>query len=165
MIRTIIYVALNIVIFTPLVFADSEYDRQLAALAAERDKAIAGATEPINRRYQAALEQLLRRATQSSDLEAAVKIKAALAAADPNSIGARFRGRWVSKDKSSRVVFTAGGNFQEFWNGGVQEGRWQPMSDTDAKVTLKKGDVHEYHLDDDGTSVKRQDGWSWNREK
>ena len=58
--------------------AETQFDREIAQLRAERDKAMAAASEPINRRYQAALEQTLRRAMQASDVDAAVKIKAAL---------------------------------------------------------------------------------------
>src|ERR1700744_1129807 len=97
----ITYLALTLISIAPLVFAGSEYDRQLAELTAERDKAISEANEPINRRYQAALQDLLRKATMSNDLDAAVKIKAALASADANAPGAKFRGHWATDSKGS----------------------------------------------------------------
>lgn len=56
----------------------AERERELAQLRTQRDQAAAAALEPINRRYQTALEQALHRAMQANDLEAAVKIKAAL---------------------------------------------------------------------------------------
>ena len=55
--------------------AESPYERDLAQLRAQRDKSLAAATEPINRRFKESLDDLLRRATQANDLEAAVKIK------------------------------------------------------------------------------------------
>jgi hypothetical protein len=55
--------------------AETPAERELKLLQNQRDKAIATASEPINRKFQAALEQLLRRATQSNDLETALKIK------------------------------------------------------------------------------------------
>ena len=55
--------------------AESPYERDLAQLRAQRDKSLAAATEPINRRFKESLEDLLRRATQANDLEAAVKVK------------------------------------------------------------------------------------------
>lgn len=58
---------------------ETQYERELKALTEQRDKAVAAAAEPINRRYQTALEQLLRKATQANELEVAVKIKANLA--------------------------------------------------------------------------------------
>ena len=157
------YLILTFWFLAPLVFAGSEYDRQLAELAAQRDKAIAEASEPINRRYQTSLEQLLRKATQANDLDAAVKIKNAIAAADPP--GSRFHGWWATESKSSRLQFTAGGNFQEQWKGTIQEGRWQPTSGTEVKVTMKSGTVREYRLSDDGSAVKRlNDGVTWRRD-
>ena len=59
--------------------ADSQYERELRQLADQRDKALAGAIEPINKRYQTALEQLLKRATQANALDDAIKIREALA--------------------------------------------------------------------------------------
>ncbi len=68
---TIIFLALVTKSFS----ADSQSANDLRQLKADRDKAIAESMAPINRRYQAGLEQLLRRATQANDLEAALKIK------------------------------------------------------------------------------------------
>ena len=47
-------------------------------LTAQRDQAITAATEPINRKYKEGLELLLRRATQASDLDAALRIRQTL---------------------------------------------------------------------------------------
>ncbi len=55
--------------------AETPAERELKLLHEQRDKAVAAAVEPIHRKYQAALEQLLRRATQANDLETALKIK------------------------------------------------------------------------------------------
>ncbi len=55
--------------------ADNDMERELKQLKEQRTKAAAAAMEPINRRYQTALEQLLRRATQANDLDLALKIK------------------------------------------------------------------------------------------
>jgi hypothetical protein len=57
------------------ILAESDAWRELKQLHEQREKAVAAAVEPINRRYQTALEQLLRRAMQSGDLETAVSIK------------------------------------------------------------------------------------------
>lgn len=61
------------------VAADSPFERDLKQLTEQREKALATAVDPINRRYQASLDQLLQRATQAKDLDAAVKIREALA--------------------------------------------------------------------------------------
>jgi hypothetical protein len=55
--------------------ADPQFELELKRLQAEREKALAAAAEPINKRHQAALELLLRRATQAADLSSAVKIR------------------------------------------------------------------------------------------
>lgn len=59
----------------PALRAESPYDREFTQLRDQRARAVAAAVEPINRKYQAALDQLLRRATQGNDLETALKIK------------------------------------------------------------------------------------------
>ena len=57
-------------------FAGSPLEREYQTLREQHEKALAATAEPINRRYQATLEQLLRRATQGNELETALKIKA-----------------------------------------------------------------------------------------
>lgn len=62
-----------------LTLAESPFVGELETLKSQRDKAIATATDPINRRYQEALEAMLRKATQASDLDAAIVIKVEIA--------------------------------------------------------------------------------------
>jgi hypothetical protein len=52
-----------------------DWKRELAQLQDQREKALAAADEPVNRRYLAALEQLQRRVTQTGDLDGALKIR------------------------------------------------------------------------------------------
>jgi len=61
-------------------FAESSFERELSQLGAQREREIATASEPINRRYKESLETLLRRATQANDLDTALKIREAIAA-------------------------------------------------------------------------------------
>jgi hypothetical protein len=70
--------AAAISIALPSLHAVSDAAREFDQLTADHDKALTAAAEPINRRYQTALEALLRRATQSNDLDTAVRIKQAL---------------------------------------------------------------------------------------
>ncbi len=65
--------------------ADSTYERELKRLTDQRDKEVATAVAPIQKRFQAAAEQLLRRATQAGDLDAANRIKAQLVAPAPSA--------------------------------------------------------------------------------
>ena len=66
--------------------AETPFEREFKQLREQRDKAVASAIDPIHRRYQASLEQLLRRATQGGDLETAIKLKAELQS--PNTAAA-----------------------------------------------------------------------------
>jgi hypothetical protein len=160
----IILSVLSLLISTPILRGDPGYDKQLMELQSQRDKELSFATDPIYRRYRTALEELLQKATQANNLDAAVKIKAALDAPQRVSLGSQFQGRWANTRIKSRVQFNQDGVFQEFWNGQVQEGRWEEVSKTSVKVTLNSGAVHEYQLSEDGNSVKRTlEGYTWKR--
>ena len=65
--------------------AESPFEREFNQLRDQRDKTFAAAVEPINRKYQASLDQLLRRATQGNDLETALKIKEAMTQVSPGA--------------------------------------------------------------------------------
>src|SRR3954468_21822729 len=62
-------------VLAPLSPAETPSERELQQLIEQRDKAIA----PIISRFNASAEQLLKRAMQAGDLEAAEKIKAEMA--------------------------------------------------------------------------------------
>lgn len=74
----LIIVLLSIPVLSAFSYAQSQYEKELSQLTEQRDKAVAAATDPINRKYREALEQMLKKAMQASDLEGAIKIKAAL---------------------------------------------------------------------------------------
>ncbi len=78
--------------------AASQFETELAQLRNQREKAIAAANEPINRRYRELLEQLLKRATQANDLDAAIKIRDALSRAPATTkadlVALLTSGRW-----------------------------------------------------------------------
>jgi hypothetical protein len=73
-------------------FAQSDVEREFKQLEAQREKDVAAALEPINRRYATALQQLLQRATQAKDLSATTKITNALQAL--NSAPVEILGKW-----------------------------------------------------------------------
>ena len=56
----------------------SDTAREFEKVTLERERALAAAAEPINRRYQTSLEALLKRATVTNDLDTAVRIKQVL---------------------------------------------------------------------------------------
>ena len=70
----------------PLLAETSDIGRELNQIEDQHTKAVAAALEPITRRYQVALAQLLKRATQTNDLDAALKIKERLAAIDASAV-------------------------------------------------------------------------------
>ena len=85
--------------FSASLHAQSPFLREFNQLQEQRDKAITAAIEPVNRRYQASLEQLMRKATQANDLDTANRIKQALTITTATS-GASvatdsFLGKWV----------------------------------------------------------------------
>jgi hypothetical protein len=152
--------ALFLGVLTPVPGIAVDYDREVAQLTAQHDKAVIEATYPIAQRYKEALEQLLKKATQAGELDAAVKIRQLLASME----GKAVQGHWETAKKTSQLEFTAGGNFQENWNGQVTAGRWKATSARDAQITLKNGTVYEYRVSEDGKSITRlRDGMTWIR--
>ncbi|RYD34752.1 MAG: hypothetical protein EOP87_08620 [Verrucomicrobiaceae bacterium] len=69
------------------VLAQSQFQSELEQLTAQRDKALATAADPIDRKYREALEALLKKAMQASELDGALKIREALEAAGPSAAG------------------------------------------------------------------------------
>ena len=55
--------------------AESPYEAQAKQLQDRRDAEVRAAVDPINKRYRAELEKLLKKATQANDLDAALKIR------------------------------------------------------------------------------------------
>jgi hypothetical protein len=73
-----ILVLLVVCVSTAASFGDAALERELKLLVEQREKALAAAAAPIDARFKVAADQLLRRATQAGDLDAANKIKAAI---------------------------------------------------------------------------------------
>jgi hypothetical protein len=105
--------------------AEPDSERQLTELQAEHRKALAAAVEPVNRRYAAALEQLLRHATLSNDIASAVKIKAEM---DTLSDGSESLAVLIA---DSRWTWFEGANFTgiagwvEFYKNGTASASWR----------------------------------------
>lgn len=69
--------------------AETQHAAELARLREQQVKAAQAALEPLTRRYRAALEDLMKRATGARDLETAVKIKEELDAMAVNAPAVR----------------------------------------------------------------------------
>ncbi|MEQ1854106.1 MAG: hypothetical protein ABMA01_21240 [Chthoniobacteraceae bacterium] len=74
----IVSVLFAFAVTVPLLAAESPNERDFKLARAEREKALAVAAEPINRRYRDSLDKLFRRATQSAELDLAKAIQAEL---------------------------------------------------------------------------------------
>ena len=87
------------------IHAESPYAREFQQLKDQRDKAASAALDPINRRYQTSIEQLLRRATQGNDLDTALKIKGEMSAPTLTTPGAAQSHKNSLKDFTSAEEF------------------------------------------------------------
>lgn len=136
-------------------FAQSSYEQELKQLTEDRDRALASAAEPINRRYKASLEQLLRKATQNGDLQTALKIDEALrnlgrtlpvgSIADPS-------GKW--KWTSGRIVTIQSDGKFTVDKGGGGTWRWKNPKKGEFTLTWDKGDyVDTLVISADGAGI------------
>lgn len=76
------------------ILAGTSVEEELKQLQQQREKAVAAAMEPIERKYQEALEQMLRRALQSQDMESATKVQGLLASL-PKVAARQLAGTWT----------------------------------------------------------------------
>ena len=133
-----------IILLTALGRAQTQFEGELVKLKHEHDKALAAATAPIDKKYLAALEDLLRRATKTNDLDAALKIRSALeafnsersAAIDPSQIktkhalgkallGTKWSFARTPEDaRKTTFTFTLGEDSQVLW-ADKSKGNWR----------------------------------------
>jgi hypothetical protein len=88
-------------------FAGSTFEGELKQLQEKHEKELAAAVEPVNRHYQQDLEQLLRKASQSGDLDTAVKAKEALQSLSGNNADSAAKGvstELMSGDFETKVL-------------------------------------------------------------
>lgn len=101
--------------FASAAVAGSDIEREFSQLKAQHKKALTQAVEPINRRYQASLEPLLRRATQAGDLDTALKIQNELKAIQSGDLRAALddsKWEWVRPDVKETVQFFKDGTLK-----------------------------------------------------
>jgi hypothetical protein len=130
-------------------YGESPYERDLKQLIADRDKARAAAEAPIAARFKASAEQLLKKATQAGDLDAANKIKEAIGP-DASGTGA---GRdfikstlwgWYVGPNTQRVATIKLGD-----NGKVETTLnfivgWEPINSTEFKLLHRSGGFYVF---------------------
>jgi hypothetical protein len=139
-------------------YAESANEIELKQVLEQRDKAIAAAVEPINRRTRESLEKLLRKATQANDLDAAVKIQKAIKdlAPPPVSNNALKRimtgGSWSWWTKADfegtpevQIQFLDGGKCKAVpWEGSLS---WDILSPNQLKVAVDKERYWVFDMD------------------
>jgi hypothetical protein len=76
--RSLLTTSLLALIIVGPAIAESPYEHDLNQLRGQRDKALAAASEPVNRRYKELLDQLYQRTVQANDPGTADKIKVEL---------------------------------------------------------------------------------------
>jgi hypothetical protein len=147
--------------------------RELKQLQDQRDKAISTAAEPINRRYAASLEQLLRRAIQTSDLDTANKIRAELQklGVTASAVGAGSGSVLGQTDEAKRNALRthlrdskwklsggksfelrADGSTTASWHG--RKGSWKVTGPNTAEISItNSGAQRKVTFDDDATTA------------
>jgi hypothetical protein len=91
--------------------AGTPVEQELKLLQQQREKAVASVIDPIERRYQESLEQMLRRALQAKDLEGSVKIQEAISLL-PKEAAKQLAGTWTllaSTGYTATLTFRADG--------------------------------------------------------
>lgn len=83
------------ILSTSPLLAETDIGREMNQLQDQHTKAVAAATEPLKRRYQTSLEQLLKRATQANDLDTALKIREQLTALGAASVSSAEKPRYT----------------------------------------------------------------------
>ena len=81
--------------------AKTPQDKELMRLVDQRDKAAAIATAPAEKRFDLAAQQLIRKATQTGNLDAAIKLKDMIAEAKPSPASAPVEGAKIGSKSSS----------------------------------------------------------------
>ncbi|MDB6173175.1 MAG: hypothetical protein JWL59_2486 [Chthoniobacteraceae bacterium] len=124
------------------VHGQNSYEREFRQLTNERDQALTDTAAPINARYIAGLEKLLRRATQNNDLETALKVKEALKAlgvepAANMQAGPEPIGRWAWT--SERILTIRGDGLFVADKGGGGTWRWTKRSRGEFTMTWDHG--------------------------
>ena len=110
--------------------AETPVEREFMQLREQRDKALAVAADPINRRYRISLEQLLRKATQGNDLETALKIKQEMGGAPGGIVAATTQTSGAATQTKKQLEAAITGSRWTMTLNGKDNGTWQFNQDT-----------------------------------
>jgi len=158
---------------TGIVFAaESQFERKLHELTAQRDKAVSAALEPIDRRYKEALQQLLKQASQANAQMDAQNIRTAIealsVAAPPTQtvkVSARTLQRkldgteWIGDNSTSwmkKLRFEGATlKFQDAKGLGTGSVKYLIDDDKTIRYTLTNGSEESLVVDDTVTSIRK----------
>lgn len=149
--------------FVSVIAPASPFEEELEKLIKQRDAAIEREVAPINEKFKDAAQEILRRAVQAGDLDAAQKIKAMIESAKaPAPLTERVQDartqlagtKWVAEDPTSlRPGFAASLVFTEET---VEPGgyRYEATSRRTVSVVFHKGDRQPVELTRGGTQLE-----------
>ena len=161
--RTTLAIAIVVIVLSPALLAESICERELAQLKDQHEKAVAVAIEPLKRRYQTSLEQLLQRATLAKDLDAAIKIRDQLRALGipAGAVDTRrfFLGSpWVAPSGTS-FTFKSNGTGIRTLGGRIIPFNWTMDPDGVVETTCSEGtDYFHFKSRTKGEMSKQIDG-------
>jgi hypothetical protein len=116
------------ILSTRPLLAETDIAREMNQLQDQHTKEVNTAIEPLNRRYQSALEQLLRRATEAKDADTAAKIQEQLTALNDGAAAAAVQPHYT-KETLAHMLTTS-------------EWTWSPNRELDrsnsTRVTITK---------------------------
>jgi hypothetical protein len=95
-------------VMVPSLAAESPNERDFKLARAERERALAVAAEPINRRYRDSLDKLFRKATQAAELDLAKAIQAELQAVGGTAAATAAGGAVIPQATTATAGATVG---------------------------------------------------------
>jgi hypothetical protein len=129
--------------FKSMAVGDTNIANEFAQVKAQHTKEVAQAVDPIDRRYQLSLEQLLRRATQAANLNVALSIQNELKAMQAPELRAALDGSnwaWMRPGVKETVQFFKDGTFKHE----LFPGTWEVV---DAHtIRMKASSIAEWQL-------------------
>ena len=159
LVNTLVLLGLTCSFLSPILSAaESEVSRELDAALLDRDRAIAAAIAPVNQRYAAELQRLLKKATEAKDAETAGRIKAAIEQLKqlPMARGKEaVVGLWAFKNESDGHTASVEIHADHTYTaGGKRIGRWR-IEGNEMVISLDEGGHEDrYTLPPTGGKLK-----------
>ena len=142
--------------FKSIAIGDTSIANEFAQAKAQHTKEVAQAVEPIDRRYQLSLEQLLRRATQSGNLDLALSIQNELKAMQAGELRAALDGSnwaWMRPGVRETIQFFKDGTLKHQ----LFPGTWEVVDSHSIKIKASWGES-QLRFNDSYTTFEAVDG-------